>query len=179
MIFCNMSLRARLLSAVGIFALALTTVAWTSSMVDAQGKPGSSVIELCPPITTATVNVTSVAPVPLGTQIRVGARLINVLKVSNAGGAGTLTVYFQYSADDGQTWNDFAAPQSSNSAGTWYVPVSTIVAGPTSALASVSDGALTANTAVQGPIGDRLRIKYTVAGNPTTPWSFQAFVLPD
>jgi hypothetical protein len=174
-----MSLRTRILSAAVIFALALTVICWTSSMVDAQGKPGSSVIELCPPITTPANNVTNVAPVPLGTQLRVGARLINVLKINNAGGAGTLTVYFQYSADDGQTWNDFAAPQSSNATGTWYVPISTIVAGPTSSLASVSDGSMTANRETQGPIGDRLRIKYTVAGNPTAPWSFQCFVLPD
>ena len=168
----------RFLFVSAVFTAAVLSLAGMAKYAEAQGKPGSSVIELCPPIT-ASANVTGVAPVPLGTQIRVGARLVGVLKVNTNGSAGTLTVYFQHSADDGQTWCDFAAPQSSNATGTWYIPLSTIAAGPTSSLAAIQDGAMTANTAQQGPIGDRLRIKYTVAGGPSAPWNFQAFVLPD
>ncbi len=145
---------------------------------DAQAKPGSSVIELCPPIS-ASANVTGVAPVPLGTQIRVGARLIGVLKVTSAAGAGTLDIYLQHSADDGQTWSDFShAQQTAGSATTYYIPVSTIAAGAIT-VAAIQDGAMAANTTTQGPLGDRLRIKYSVGAFTGGPWNFQAFVLPD
>ena len=117
-----MSLKARLLAAASAFTLCLGLISWTSSFVNAQAKPGSSVIELCPPITVS-ANVTGVAPVPLGTQIRVGSRQVSVLKITSAGGAGTLDLYFQHSADDGQTWCDYAHVQSSNAAGTWYIPI--------------------------------------------------------
>ena len=166
----------RFLSVAAVFAAAVLLTACAARYADAQ-KPGSSVIELCAPISQS-ANVTGVAPVPLGTQIRVGAGLVGVLKVPQASGAGTLDVYFQHSCDDGQTWCDFAHVQSSAAAGTWYIPISTIAAGSTS-VSAIQDGAMTANTATQGPLGDRLRIKYSVGSVGTAPWSFQAFVLPD
>src|SRR5207245_2329138 len=105
----------------GVCVLAISAV-FFAARSQAQ-KPGSSVIELCPPIS-ASANVTGVAPVPLGTQIRVGARLVSVLKITSASGAGTLDVYFQHSADDGQTWSDFAEVHSAAAAGTYYIPIS-------------------------------------------------------
>src|SRR5438874_2033794 len=101
--------RKRFVLASGMCAIAVSAV-FFAARLQAQ-KPGSSVIELCPPIS-ASANVTGVAPVPLGTQLRVGARLVNVLKITSASGAGTLDVYFQHSADDGQTWCDFAEVHS-------------------------------------------------------------------
>ena len=170
-------LRKKLVSVAAACTAALLLIACAARYAEAQ-KPGSSVMELCAPIS-ASANVTGVAPVPLGTQIRVGARLVGVLKVTSASSAGTLDVYFQNSADDGQTWNDFAhVQQTAGSASTYYIPVSTIAAGSTS-VAAISDGAISANTAVQGPLGDRLRIKYSVGSVGTGPWNFQAFVLPD
>jgi hypothetical protein len=166
----------RFLSVAAVFVAALVAIASSAKYAEAQ-KPGSSVMELCAPIS-ASANVTGVAPVPLGTQLRVGARLVGVLKVTSASGAGTLDVYFQHSADDGQTWCDFAHVQSSATAGTWYIPVSTIAAGST-AVSAIQDGAMSANTCTQGPIGDRLRIKYSVGSIGAAPWNFQAFVLPD
>jgi hypothetical protein len=171
--------RRKIVSAFAAVAaiVALVGVTVFSSTAEAQ-KPGSSVVELCAPIS-ASSNVTAVAPVPLGTQLRVGARLVGVLKVTTAGGAGNLDVYFQHSCDDGQTWADFShVQQSAGSATTYYIPVSTIAAGSTS-VAAIQDGAMTANTTTQGPLGDRLRIKYTVSSLTGGPWNFQAFVLPD
>lgn len=168
----------RLVFVGAVFTAAVLGLAGMGKYADAQGKPGSSVIELCSPITVS-ANVSGVAPVPLGRQIRVGSRLVNVLKITSAGGAGTLDVYFQHSADDGQTWCDYAHVQSSNATGTWYIPVSCIAAGPTGSLTAITDGTSTAGTATQGPLGDRLRIKYSVASVGTSPWNFQAFVLPD
>jgi hypothetical protein len=169
--------RKRLVSVAAAFMAALLIIASVARYAEAQ-KPGSSVMELCAPIS-ASANVTGVAPVPLGTQLRVGARLVGVLKVTSASGAGTLDVYFQHSADDGQTWCDFAhVQQTAGSASTYYIPVSTIAGGSTT-VSAINDGAMSANTAVQGPLGDRLRIKYSVGSIGTGPWNFQAFVLPD
>jgi hypothetical protein len=164
--------------AAAAFAAALLTIAGAARYAEAQ-KPGSSVIELCAPIS-ASANVTGVAPVPLGTQLRVGGRLVGVLKVTSASGTGSvLDVYFQHSADDGQTWSDFAhAQQTAGSATTYYIPISTIAAG-SSTVTAIQDGAMAANTATQGPVGDRLRIKYSVSSINGGPWNFQAFVLPD
>ena len=170
--------RKRLVSVAAAFTAALLIIASVARYAEAQ-KPGSSVMELCAPIS-ASANVTGVAPVPLGTQLRVGARLVGVLKVTSASsGSSVLDVYFQHSADDGQTWCDFAhAQQTAGSATTYYIPVSTIAGGSTT-VSAINDGALSANTAVQGPLGDRLRIKYSVGSIGTGPWNFQAFILPD
>ena len=162
-----------------VLITAALVIAGAARYAEAQGKPGSSVIELCPPVS-AGANVTGVAPVPLGTQIRVGTRLVDVLKVMSAASGGTLDVYFQHSADDGQTWCDFAhVQQTAGSASTYYMPISTIAAGGSS-VSAIQDGSSSANTATQGPVGDRLRIKYSVGSfSGSTPWNFQAFVLPD
>ena len=172
--------RKRLMPVAAVFTAALLVIATLARYAEAQ-KPGSSVIELCPPIM-AGANVTGVAPVPLGTQIRVASRLVGVLKVTSAAGSGSvLDVYFQHSSDDGQTWCDFAhAQQTAGSATTYYIPVSTIAAGATS-VSAIQDGSLTsgAGSLVQGPVGDRLRIKYSVSSFTGGPWNFQAFVLPD
>jgi hypothetical protein len=114
---------------------------------------------------------------PLGKQIRAGARFDAVLKVTSvpSGGSPNLTVYFQHSADDGQTWQDYACI-STSSTGTTYIPVSTIVAGASSSLAAITDGALTPNTAMQGPVGDRMRIKFSTTAGTSGFFMFQALI---
>jgi len=91
-------------------------------------KPGSSVIELCDPI--LVTGSGSFSPHPLGKQIRLPAKFLPVLKVTSApsGGSPSLSVWFQCSADDGQTWQDFACVNATTT-GTYYVPISTIASG--------------------------------------------------
>jgi hypothetical protein len=141
-------------------------------------KPGSSVIELSNPIHVS-ANVTGVASAPLGTIIPVGSCVTCVTKITNAptGGTGqTLDVYFQSSADDGQTWNDFAHGQFT-AAGTNYIPVSVIAAGSAS-VSAVGDGSLGVATVTQGPVGNKLRVKFSAnIGTSTGPWMFHPLVL--
>jgi hypothetical protein len=141
-------------------------------------KPGSSVIELSNPVHVS-ANVTGVASAPLGTMIPVGQCLVCVTKITNAptGGTGqTLDVYFQSSADDGQTWNDFAHGQFT-ATGTNYIPVSVWAAGSTGT-AVVRDGSLGSGTVTQGPIGNKLRLKFSAAmGTSTGPWIFHPLVM--
>jgi hypothetical protein len=150
---------------------------------EGQFRPGggSNLTELTPSISSSTA-VTTVAPIPVGKPIKTFQRQLGVLKVlsSPTGGANaTLDVWFQYSADDGQTWQDYANVHVAQTTGTYLIPVSAITAGPTS-VPNISDGALAANTIVQGPLGDKLRIKYSTAmGTSTGNWTFQAFVCPD
>jgi hypothetical protein len=143
-------------------------------------KPGSSALELSNPIHISS-NATGIASCPLGTSIPVGARLVCVTKITNAPTGGTgqlLDVYFQQSADDGQTWNDFAHAQFT-AATTNYIPVS-VIAGATSAITAIQDGSLGAGVVSQGPIGRMLRIKFSSAiGTSTGPWIFHPMVLVD
>jgi hypothetical protein len=146
-------------------------------------KPGSSLVELSPPVVIPSSPLFPASPNPLGTQVRLGARSVLILKVTSApsGGSGgqTLDVYFQNSSDDGQTWNDFAEVRAPGT-GTFYIPISAIAPGPTS-VSSISDGSMGTNTAVQGAVGNKLRTKvYCYMGSGTTGvWAYQAFVLPD
>ena len=102
-----------------------------------------------------------------------------VLSNPTGGTGAVLDVYYQFSADDGMTWQDFAHIQVNQTTGTYLVPVSVIAAGPTS-VPTISDGALAANTIVQGPLSDKLRIKYSASyGTSAGNWTFQSFVAPD
>ena len=145
-------------------------------------RPGSSLIELSHPVVIPAAPASATASNPLGTQVRLGSRSVLVLKITSAptGGSGqTLDVYFQHSSDDRLTWNDFAEVHAT-AAGTYYIPISAIAAGSTS-VSATNDGTLGSNTAVQGPIGDMLRTKFTCnMGTGTTGiWAYQAYVLPD
>jgi hypothetical protein len=115
---------------------------------------------------------------PQGKRLCVGNNFDAVLKVTSApsGGSPNLTVYFQSSSDDGETWNDFVCA-SVSSAGTTIIPVSTIAAGSTSP-AVIKDGSLAANTVVQGPVGNWMRIKYSSTGGTSGFFTFQAFIYP-
>jgi hypothetical protein len=152
------------------------------SSVEGQFRAsGSNLIELTPTITSSTA-VTTVAPIPVGKDIKTFQRHLGVLKVlsSPAGGANaTLDVWFQFSVDGGMTWQDYANVHVAQTTGTYLIPVSVVTSGPAS-IPSILDGSLAANTIVQGPLGDKLRVKYSTAmGTSTGNWTFQAFVAPD
>ena len=80
------------------------------------------------------------------------------------GGTPTADVYLQTSVDGGTTWRDVAhAAQITTSTGSTFFQVSGKSAGGTAFLAA-SDAALAANTVVQGPFGELLRVKVVVGG---------------
>lgn len=76
-----------------------------------------------------------------------------------AGGSPTLDVYLQTSPDGGTTWQDIAHTQFTGTAAKRFLAISGAVSGGTAILAA-KDAALTGETIVQGPWGDRLRLKY-------------------
>jgi hypothetical protein len=159
-----------------------------------ERKPGSAVIELTPLVTSSATFISNFpsetpvpAPAPLGTMVNLGENFVAVLKVLTAptpANGQFLSVLFQSSADDGQTWNDFAHIQvSGTTTGTYYVPVSTIAPASTSASPIMSGGLfgniLTSNTCVQGAIGNRVRARYYTwfgAGGVTGVYTFQAYL---
>ena len=114
-----------------VFALALATAGVVAVWVRSRDyyaklkKPGSSLIELCEPI--VALGSQTMTPAPTGTQIRLPCNLEAVLKVTSApsGGSPKLNVWFQSSADNGLTWQDFACVTTSTT-GTYYFPLSTV-----------------------------------------------------
>lgn len=85
------------------------------------------------------------------------------LDVTADANPGTLDVWVQTTVDDGTEWDDIAHFTQMGGTGTRYVNISTIAAGGTTDHAK-GDAAMAANTVRQGPIGSRLRAKWTIAG---------------
>jgi hypothetical protein len=155
-----------------------------------QQKPGSSVVELCPLTTiSSTFNGAGApaAPDPLGIRLPSCKSVIAVVKISSVPTpfqGQFLNVYFQSSADDGQTWNDFASATLSGAGqsapATFYLPLSTVAPGSAS-VGTLNDGSLAGVTTVQGPIGNLVRIKYFAwYGGPTPTtgvYAFQAYLM--
>lgn len=93
------------------------------------------------------------------------------------GGAPTLDVFLQTSPDAGTTWRDIAAFQFTTSIVVKMFSICGKAAGATTILAA-SDAALATNTVVQGPWGDRLRVKYTfAAGGSSGTYTLSATVV--
>lgn len=88
--------------------------------------------------------------------------IFGIMKASAVptGGSPTLDVYIQASPDGGETWRDVAAFQFAGSTAVRMFQLSQL-ASPGTATLAASDGALATNTSIQGPFGDRLRVKYT------------------
>lgn len=106
--------------------------------------------------------------------------VIGVLKVTGvpSGGAPTLNVYVQASPDGGTIWQDVASFQFTTAAAIRTFQLSQ-VASPGTATLAASDGALTTNTSVQGPFGDRVRAKYVfAAGGSTGTYTLSASMVP-
>jgi len=79
------------------------------------------------------------------------------------GSGGTnVTAYVQTSLDEGVTWADIASFQFTTASASRVSALSIFVA--LAAAIVVTDGALTANTILNGLLGDRLRVKYTTTG---------------
>jgi hypothetical protein len=83
-----------------------------------------------------------------------------LLNPQTAGPVPYLDVIFQHSCNDGQSWSDVAHVSTVNNHN-YYCYVSLIAPGSTS-VSAIQDGTLAANTLLQGPIGDRVRVKYKV-----------------
>ncbi len=80
------------------------------------------------------------------------------------GSGGTnATAYVQTSLDGGLTWVDIMCFQFTTAAASKVSSVTTHIAPGTQAFAP-SDGGLSANTIINGVIGDRIRLKYVTTG---------------
>ena len=130
----------------------------TFNLPTAQISSGNSIVLL--PATAISSTATATSVVGFGQYKNLYA-VLNLTAVPT-GGTPTLDVYIQSSADAGVTWRDIAHTQFTATAVARYVPISGEAAGSTSVLAA-SDGQLAGETVVQGPWGDRLRVKYVFA----------------
>lgn len=115
----------------------------------------------------AAVSATATTPV----RLLHGARYLVAQATFLYGAGGTnATAYVQTSLDAGLSWIDLIAFQFTTSAG---VKVASVTIDATTFAASAyvplvpTDGTLTANTCVQGIIGDRFRLKYVTTGTYT------------
>ncbi len=79
-----------------------------------------------------------------------------------ASSATSVDAYIQTSLDGGLTWCDIAEFNFTTASATKTQNVSgmTVI----NASATVTDGTLTANTSINGMLGDQLRVKYTSVG---------------
>lgn len=103
--------------------------------------------------------------------------LLNVTAVP-AGGAPTLNCYVQASPDGGTTWRDVASFQFAGVAAVRMFQLNQS-ANPALTTMAASDGALASDTTVQGPFGDRLRVKYVfAAGGSAGTYTLSASVVP-
>lgn len=83
------------------------------------------------------------------------------------GAGGTnVTAYVQTSLDNGATWFDIMCFQFTTAAASKISAVTTNIAPATQAFAP-TDGTLTADTIIQGILGDRIRLKYVTTGTYT------------
>lgn len=99
--------------------------------------------------------------------------LLVLINVTAAGTAtGTVNIYLQDSWDGGATWDDVVSSAQltlGGSTGTQRYVVQARIATTATQGSAVSNGALTAASARQGPFGDRIRIRETVAGASGSP----------
>lgn len=79
-----------------------------------------------------------------------------------ASAATSVTAYVQTTLDGGTTWVDVIAFQFTTASATKIGNVRRTT--PVTTLATPTDGTLTANTAVDGILGDQLRVKWTSSG---------------
>lgn len=98
------------------------------------------------------------------------------LALTGSSSPTTLDVYFQHSVDGGTNWDDFmnlhlGAVASGVLFGQWQRRmIMTAGTSPddTGAVHAKADGALTANTALWGPVGDDWRLKTVIVGTSYT-----------
>jgi hypothetical protein len=118
---------------------------------------------LSTPITTAVTQTATLADaVDLASQR-------GVLLQANFGygsGGTSVTAYVQTSADGGTTWYDVAAFEFTTSSAVKLFNLRAQT--PVTSIATPTSGALTANTSVDGLLGDRLRVLWASVGTYST-----------
>ncbi len=113
--------------------------------------------------------------------VRIGGMMYVAFETvfTRASGGTTLDVYLQTSLDGGTTWFDIHQ-HAYVTTDLKKITVTTGYSGTALTNAPVpltpGDAALTANTTVPGLLGDRLRIKYVVAGSYVGTFSASAIV---
>jgi len=145
--------------AFGILALSLC-----SSFATAQGAVTLLDVDVTAAVTAQVGSVFTLARLPADAPKYIASQAKFVYR---AGGT-TATAYVQTSLDGGVTWVDIMCFQFTTNTATKVSAVNSNIA--LAPGATPSDGSLTANTILNGLIGDRLRVKYTTAGTytPTT-----------
>jgi hypothetical protein len=93
-----------------------------------------------------------------------------------AAGGTTLDVYLQTSLDGGTTWFDIANHTFATTTASKLSAVSRLIA-PASQGATPGDGALSANTILQGILGDRIRVKIVDVGAYTGASTIDVYVV--
>lgn len=88
------------------------------------------------------------------------------IKLAYGSGGTTVKVYVQTSLDQGATWVDVACCAFTTASGTKVINLSGLTAKTTAA--TPSDGAMTDDTALDGVLGDRFRVKITSTGTYAT-----------
>lgn len=115
-------------------------------------------------VTVTTAATTSCNPVTALT----GMQSLTVwLKLAYGTGGTTVKAYIQTSLDGGNTWEDVAcwAPSNANATKRWNFSALTPVTTPV----APTDGAMTDNTAQDGILGDRVRLKVVSTGTYAGP----------
>jgi len=99
--------------------------------------------------------------------------LVAEAKFLYGAGGTNATAYVQTSFDGGLTWMDIIAMQFTTAAASKVAAVSANISfdpddtAPTYPPVTPTDGSLTANTCVNGLLGDRIRLKYVTTGTYT------------
>jgi hypothetical protein len=131
-------------------------------------------IVLLSPLTIgAAVSATATTPVTgLG-----GMEALTVEAKFLYGAGGTnATAYVQTSLDGGLSWIDIMCFQFTTAAANKISSVTSLIAPAAQAFAP-TDGSLTANTIIQGVLGDRLRLKYVTTGTYTGATSLGVYAI--
>lgn len=111
--------------------------------------------------TSLTTAVTGVTTTPITGLDGMNYVAVEFKFVYGSGGTN-LTMYVQTSFDEGVTWVDIMCCQVLTTTATKAFAVQTSVA--LTANTSLTDGSLSANSILNGVLGDRLRLKYTSTG---------------
>ena len=111
-------------------------------------------------ITTAVTADVTAGVVRLPRYARVESLALQAVFTYGSGGTNA-TAYVQTSFDNGTTWVDIACFQFTTSTATRLYH---LTAAAVSSIATPTEGSLSANTAVNGLLGDRFRVKLTTTG---------------
>jgi hypothetical protein len=84
------------------------------------------------------------------------------IKLAYGSGGTTLKVYVQTTLDQGSTWVDVSCSAFTTASATKIINLSGLT--PKTTAATPSDGAMTDDTALDGVLGDRWRLKITSTG---------------